>query len=81
MNSSLYRSYDTDLNNQAVVSINIIKIEVDENQEPVLSARELHDFLEAAERFTNWFDRQLQYDFEEKIDYVGCKVFNTQARQ
>ena len=81
MNSSLYQSYDTDLNNQAVVSTNIIKIEVNENQEPVLSARELHDFLGATERFTNWFDRQLQYDFEENIDYVGCKVFNTQARQ
>ena len=37
MNSSLYQSYVTDLNNQAVVSTNIIKIEVNENQEPVLS--------------------------------------------
>ena len=68
MNSSLYQSYVTDLNNQAVVSTNIIKIEVNENQEPVLSARELHNFLGVTERLTNWFDRQLQFDFEENID-------------
>ena len=46
-----------------------------------LSARELHEFLEVTERFSNWFNRQLQYGFEENIDYVGCKTFNTLAKQ
>jgi anti-repressor protein len=47
----------------------------------VVSARELHKFLEATERFSNWIDRQFQYGFEENIDYVGCKEFNALANQ
>lgn len=58
----------------------LIKIN-DRNGKSVVSARELHSFLEATERFSNWFERQLQYGFEENIDYVGCKVFNTLANQ
>lgn len=58
-----------------------IEVEINDNQEPIVSARELYEFLEVTERFNNWFNRQLQYGFEEKQDYVGCKVFNTLARQ
>lgn len=47
----------------------------------VVSARELHKFLEASERFQSWFERQIQYGFEESVDYIGCKTFNTQANQ
>lgn len=46
-----------------------------------LSARELHQFLEVSERFSNWFERMKQYGFYETQDYLGCKVFNTLARQ
>ena len=46
-----------------------------------VSARDLYQFLQPTERFSNWFDRQLQYGFENGIDYLGCKVFNTLARQ
>lgn len=46
-----------------------------------LSARELHEFLEVTERFQSWFDRMKQYGFTENTDFVGCKVFNTLARQ
>lgn len=46
-----------------------------------ISARELHDKVGSSERFSTWFDRQLQYGFEEGIDYVGCKTFNTLAHQ
>lgn len=52
-----------------------------ENGEQLVSARELHAFLECTERFSNWFERQLQFGFEENIDFIGCKVFNTQANQ
>ena len=45
------------------------------------SARELHKFLEVTERFSSWMERQFQYGFEEGVDYLGCKVFNTQANQ
>ena len=46
-----------------------------------VSARDLYQFLQPTERFSNWFDRQLQYGFENGVDYLGCKVFNTLARQ
>lgn len=51
------------------------------NDRPTVSARELHKFLEASERFGSWFERMAQYGMEEGVDYVGCKVFNTLAHQ
>ena len=41
----------------------------------------MHEFLGATERFSSWFNRYSKYGFEENEDYVGCKVFNTLARQ
>lgn len=58
----------------------LIKI-TEKNGQKVVSARELHSWLEITERFNNWMDRQLQYGFIENIDYSGCKVFNTLAKQ
>lgn len=52
-----------------------------ENGKQLVSARELHAFLEASERFHMWIDRQFKYGFIENIDYSGCKVFNTLANQ
>ena len=46
-----------------------------------VNARELHKFLEVTERFSSWMGRQFQYGFEENVDYLGCKIFNTQANQ
>lgn len=59
----------------------LIAVTVNEKQEQVVSARELHKGLEVTERFTNWFNRVSKYGFEEHLDYVGCKVFNTLANQ
>lgn len=57
-------------------------IPINDNAEQItLSARDLYKFLEATERFSNWFDRNIQYGLEEGIDYVGCKQFNTLARK
>lgn len=58
----------------------LIKINY-ESEQPTVSARELYEGLEISERFQSWFNRQLQYGFEENTDYVGCKEFNTLARQ
>lgn len=52
-----------------------------ESENPKVSARELHEALGATERFSNWYERQLQYGFIENEDYTGCKEFNTLARQ
>lgn len=59
----------------------IIKISTDDKGIKTVSARELYKFLGASERFSNWIVRQFQYGFEENIDYVGCKQFNTLANQ
>nr|DAF18182.1 MAG TPA: antirepressor protein [Caudoviricetes sp.] len=58
----------------------LIKI-TEQNGKRAVSARELHRFLEVTERFSNWFERQLQYGFIEGVDYQGCEVFNTLANQ
>lgn len=55
---------------------------VNANSERItLSARDLYKELEITERFSNWFERMNQYGFQDGIDYLGCKVFNTQAHQ
>lgn len=57
-------------------------IQISENNgQSVVSARELHSFLEVKERFSNWCKRVFHYGFIENQDYVGCKVFNTLANQ
>lgn len=60
---------------------NLIKVSVNESNEQIVSGRELYKFLEVTERYSNWFKRMLQYGFVENVDYLGCKVFNTQAKQ
>ena len=58
----------------------LLKINYNNNRITV-SARELHEFLEATERFSSWFERMVKYGFVEGVDYLGCKVFNTLANQ
>lgn len=58
----------------------LLKINYD-GEQPTVSARDLHAGLEVTERFSAWFNRQLQYGFQENADYVGCKEFNTLAKQ
>ena len=54
---------------------------IDGNAVETVSARTLHEFLGVTERFSSWMERQFQYGFEENVDYLGCKVFNTLAKQ
>ena len=57
---------------------NIIKVN---NDTQMVSARDLHREVGSTERFSSWFERQLQYGFVENEDFVGCKKFNTLANQ
>ncbi|EPH61123.1 toxin-antitoxin system, toxin component, Bro family [Enterococcus faecium 13.SD.W.09] len=59
----------------------LIKVTTNENDEQLVSGRELYEFLEVSERYSSWFERMLKYGFSENIDFVGCKVFNALARQ
>ena len=48
----------------------LIKIE-ERNGEQLVSARELHKFLEVKTRFDKWFSRMCEYGFIENIDYIA----------
>ncbi|ACU92434.1 phage antirepressor protein [Capnocytophaga ochracea DSM 7271] len=52
----------------------LIKI-TEKNGNKAVSARELHKFLEITERFSNWFERMLQYGFVENHDFTSVKSF------
>lgn len=49
----------------------LIKIEVNENQEPIVSGRMLHEFLEVREKYTQWFQRMVDYGFTENADFIS----------
>ena len=51
--------------------IEIIKVDADTQ---TVSARELHKQVGSTERFSTWFERQLQYGFVEKEDYTSVKI-------
>lgn len=56
----------------------IIKVK-NENGRLLVSARDLHEVFVLnegkKERFSQWFERHLQYGFEENIDYTSVKIF------
>ena len=47
----------------------LIKVEVNQNQEPCVTGRELHEFLEIGTAYKDWFPRMIEYGFEEGIDF------------
>ena len=53
----------------------LIKVDINENQEPVISGRELHKALEVTERYSSWFERMTQYGFTENYDFTSVKSF------
>ena len=48
----------------------LIKINMNENQEPVVDGRELHKALEIKTEYKKWFDRMKDYGFTENLDYA-----------
>ena len=58
--------------NQLTIERNQELIPVTENEqnEVVVSGRDLHEFLEIGTQYTKWFDRMTEYGFEENEDYV-----------
>ncbi|MCL1948598.1 MAG: antA/AntB antirepressor family protein [Turicibacter sp.] len=39
----------------------------------LVSGRELHTYLESAERFSKWWDRMAGYGFEEGVDFTSVQ--------
>lgn len=52
----------------------LLKIEINKNQEQTVSGRELHMFLGIETPYTKWFERMLQYGFTEGKDYTDKNV-------
>lgn len=48
----------------------IIKIETNENLEPIISGRELHEKLGVNSHYKDWIRRMLDYGFTENTDYM-----------
>ena len=48
----------------------IINVSVNDNQEPVVSGRQLHDALEVKTPYSMWFDRMVEYGFTENQDFL-----------
>mgnify|MGYP000037029587 FL=1 len=48
----------------------LIKIEINENQEVVISGRDLHDKLNIESKYIDWINRMIDYGFSENIDFI-----------
>ena len=48
----------------------LIKIQTNSSGEQLVSARELYDFLQVKERFSRFMERNLEYGFQNNIDYT-----------
>ena len=49
----------------------LITITQNENNDSVVSGRELHDFLEVKTPYHIWFERMTEYGFTENVDFIG----------
>lgn len=49
----------------------LIKITKDDNGNSVVSGRDLHEFLEVKDNYTDWFKRMVAYGFTENVDFIG----------
>ena len=52
-----------------------------EDERPTVSAREMHEFLEVATHFKDWFPRMCEYGFTEAIDYTPLIFEHPQNKQ
>lgn len=58
----------------------LIKIQHNENEDPVISGRELHEFLEVATAYKDWFPRMVEYGFDEGKDFCSKMSESTGGR-
>lgn len=53
----------------------LIKVSTNEKGDVVISGRELHEFLESKEPYTQWVDRMIEYGFTENVDFSVFQNF------
>lgn len=58
----------------------LMRIELNHNQEPCVSGRDLHEFLEVGTPYHIWFPRMLEYGFTEDVDFCTEMFESTGGR-
>ena len=48
----------------------LIKVNYD-NERPTVLGRDLHEYLEVKDHYTDWFKRMVEYGFAESVDFIG----------
>ncbi|HEM5552995.1 oxidoreductase [Streptococcus suis] len=59
----------------------IINVNLNDNQEPVVSGRQLHEALGVNSNYTTWFDRMTEYGFIEGQDFLPNLEKSTGGRR
>ena len=49
----------------------LIAIKYDENENPTVLGRDLHEFLEVKSRYNDWFKNMCDFGFTENTDYIS----------
>ena len=49
----------------------LINVTLNENHEPVVSGRQLHETLGVKTRYNDWFNRMIEFGFTENEDYLA----------
>lgn len=49
----------------------LIEVTLNDNHEPVISGRQLHEALDVKTRYNDWFNRMTEYGFIENQDYLA----------
>lgn len=51
----------------------LINVTLNDNHEPVVSGRQLHEVLEVKTKYADWFNRMIDYGFAENQDFLLLK--------
>ncbi len=57
----------------------LISVTLNDNHEPVVLGRQLHEALGVNSNYTTWFDRMADYGFTENQDYILLSNFGNQT--
>lgn len=58
----------------------LIKVVTNDNDEQLVSGRELHEFLEVKTEYKDWFPRMVKYGFEDGLDFSSILSESTGGR-
>jgi len=67
------------IGNKEDIMNELIKVDY-QNEQPTVSARDLHEFLEIKTAFKDWFPRMCEYGFSEGVDFCSFLSQSTGGR-